>query len=344
MIFYVGSYAHAGQESIKKIEFDEQTGEFKVIKASDHAECPSYVITSPDNSMLYAVRELTEEGAVYAFRENAEGFEEVNEKLSLGKDPCFLSLDPSGKYLYVVNYSSGNLSVFAINADGSLGNITDHIQHNGKGIHPTRQEEAHVHCAVCRNGFIYVCDLGMDRIFVYGLNEANGKLSEKECIAVPAGAGPRHLLFSDEYPEIMYVVGELSNCVYVYDLSDDDHKLLQTISTLPEGFDGQSTAAAIRFSADKSCVFVSNRGDDSIIGFKVLGGGRLKKFVYSKCGGRTPRDFAVVGNMLVVANQSSDEITLLDYDPASKNLGLRKESYRTIKPTCIAVAEEKTCL
>ena len=333
---FTGGYAHSGEKSIICLEADTDSHAFREIFSNTDAECPSYVLRHPSHNILYAVRELTEEGALYAFRIKEDGLEKICELPSGGKDPCFLTLDETGKYLIVINYSGSSFSIYRLDGEGVPVQMTECVHHEGSGPNPARQEAAHPHCAVFYEGLLYVCDLGMDRIFVYELDSGTGRVTEKKRIEFPAGAGPRHMVFSEEHRDIAYVVGELGCCVCVFKVNKDGAELLQKISTLPDGFGGCNICAAIRFSADGKALFVSNRGHDSIVTFSIDEEGLLKRKGWCSTGGRTPRDFCVTGDYIIAANQDSGNITMLQYDPGDFSLKLLETEFKCIKPTCVA--------
>ena len=328
--FYTGSYGHAGEASIMRICADFENKALTAVMRDAQAECPSYLLQHPNGKILYAVRELTEEGGLYTFEISEDGLCLKSTQLTLGKDPCYLSLDESGRFLFVVNYTGSSFSVFQLGEDGIPVGMTEHIVHAGGGPHPIRQEAAHPHCAVHASNLVYVCDLGMDQVVRYQLNVESGKLAPMGAITMPAGSGPRHLCVSRD-GNVLYVVGELSSRVYVV----KGNEVVQSVSTLPENFNGQSTAAAIKCSRDGKAVFVSNRGDDSIAMFRVLPDGLLERTDVCKTGGETPRDFSVFESYLVAANQDSDSLTVLHFDPKLFRMEQTGMTYPLIRPTMV---------
>lgn len=334
--FYTGSYAHKDEAGITCVEADFEQGTLTTVMCDTQAECPSWLKLHPNGKILYAVRELTEEGGLYTFAVEGETLRLISELPTQGKDPCYISMGDSERFLFVINYSGSSFAVFRLDADGIPQEMTQHIVHSGNGPNPARQEAAHPHCAVYQNGILYVCDLGMDRIFRYRLDEEMGTLQEEWGIPMPAGSGPRHLCISPKDSRLLYVVGELSNKVYVVRWHETCSEILQEVSTLPDGFMGVSTAAAIKYSDDGGALFVSNRGDDSIAVFRVLPDGLLEKTGVCPTGGKTPRDFAVFGEYLVAANQDSDSLTVLHFDRTKNTLKKTEMICPLIRPTFIA--------
>ena len=329
--FYSGSYAYGGEISIARFCVDFERMTWATTLSDAQSEYPSYLLIHPNKKTLYAVRELTAEGALYTFEIVNDSLRLIDTQLTLGRDPCYLSLDESNEFLFVVNYTGSSLAVFRLDENGLPIEMTDQVVHTGSGPNSKRQEVAHPHCAVYINGSVYVCDLGMDRIFRYRLDKTSGKLSEEQRIVMPAGSGPRHLCVAGD---MMYVIGELISEVYVLHL-EDEARIVQEISTLPSDFKGENIAAAIKLSEDGKVLFVSNRGDDSIAAFRILPDGKLELADICKTGGKTPRDFSLFGNHLIIANQDSDAITVLEFDKKQFKVFPVEMILHTIRPTQI---------
>ncbi len=333
--FYTGSYGHTGEASIVAYQADFSAQTLERTMVSTVAECPSYLLRHPNGKVLYAVRELTEEGALYVFSITEQGLELRATLLTGGMDPCHLSLDEEGRFLFVTNYSGSCFAVFRLGADGLSVERTDLVRHTGSGPNPDRQSCAHPHCAVCVKGAFYVCDLGCDKVFRYELDRTTGTVREQGGFPLPPGSGPRHLLPSPVDPDLVYVVGELAGKVFVFRLMGDTARLIQSISVLPEGFDGYNISAALKLSHDKGALFVSNRGHDSIAVLRILPVGTLELMSHCPSGGKTPRDFSVFGDYLVVANQDSDLLCVLHYDANTFTLSPTGLSEAVTRPTMV---------
>lgn len=333
--FYTGSYGHIGEESIVRFCADFEQGSLTKSTICTTAECPSYLLKHPNGKILYAVRELTEEGALYTFEITDDGLHLLSTLPTGGMDPCHLSLDESNSFLFAANYSSGSFCVFRLDEAGVPQERTDFVAHKGSGPNKSRQASAHPHCTVHVGNSIFVCDLGMDRIFRYQLDKSSGKVSEIGGFSLPPASGPRHLLPSPVSKDILYVVGELVSKVSVFRLQDTGAELVQEIGTLPDGFSGENISAALKLSDDGQALFVSNRGDDSIAVFRILSDGALEYMSACKTGGKTPRDFSVFGSYLVAANQDSDLLTVLRYDSSTFTLTQTDLSAHVTRPTLV---------
>ena len=339
-VFFTGSYAKIGEKGIACLFADPETGRIRELFSDTQAYCPSYVLVHPRLNVLYAVRELTEEGALVTFLIRENSLEKVGEMPTDGADPCHISMDEDCRLLSVTNYSGGSISIFRLDEKGIPSEMTEHVEHEGSGPVNSRQESAHPHFSRFSSGKLYVCDLGADKIFIYDVDPGRGKLSRFGEILLPAGAGPRHLLFPKGHDDLLYAVGELSSSLYVFRKNENIWKLTRTVSALPQGCSVQNLSAAIKQSADGKALFVTNRGHDSIAVFGISEEGfpDIKGFCGS--GGKTPRDIFVLDRFLIAADQDSNHLAVLKYEPetfALTDTGIRHEC---ISPTCTAADKE----
>ena len=198
---------------------------------------------------------------------------------------------------YTVNYCSSSSS--------RLPDIL--MPHPGRSIDPDRQTCSHPHCIVPSpdGDHLCICDLGTDCIYVCDLD-----LKEVSRVSAPAGAGPRHMVFSPD-GRYGYCVNEMGSSVSVYAYEYGRLTLVNTVSTLPEDFDGASTGSAIRISPDGNKLYVSNRGHDSVAEFDVQGPElTLCRFIFTH--GQSPREMNVFGNYLLCGNEFSHTVTVFD--------------------------------
>lgn len=197
---------------------------------------------------------------------------------------------------YVANYSSG--SIFS--AEGIV------RTHAGVGVHPTRQEAPHLHFVAPSpdEKCLLAVDLGLDAIYSY---DENLQLLSKA--HVPAGCGPRHLAYSAD-GQTVFCANELASSVTVFGYCDGKLTAGETVA-LPEHENPENTVAAIRVWGDY--VYVSNRGEDTISCLK-WDGDRLRLCSTTPCGGRSPRDFLLVDDLLFCTNERSDNVTIFSVD------------------------------
>jgi 6-phosphogluconolactonase len=315
---------------------------------------PSYLTLGPDKRCLYAVNEITggntpygkgPHGTVSAFAvDPATGrLRYLNQQSTHGLAPCYVSIEPEGRYCLVANYETGSLCVLPIQEDGSLGEATDTVQFAGSGPVRERQEGPHAHMVLPSpdGRFILAVDLGADRLRTFRLDRERGALSPADppWTQLPPGAGPRHLAFHPHRP-FAYVINELRSTVTVlrYDAQQGAFAALQTISTLPDGFTGQNLGAEIIVAPSGRFVYASNRGHDSLVIYAVdPETGRLALVGHESSQGAGPRAFILdpSGALLLVANQDTDTVVTFWVDGDSGTLRATGHVAAVPTPVCL---------
>ncbi len=335
--FWVGSYGIKEEETIARFSLDTETGQMVKAYSYRGAENPSWIGLNKARTVLYSVEELSPRGRIRAFGIGEQGLSPRACLSTGGADPCHICLDEGEQHLLTANYTSGSLAAFGLNGEGIPVRETDFIQHSGSGRNPARQEGPHVHFACVRGEQAFVADLGTDLVHIYGLDRKTGRLEDTgKPLRLPAGAGPRHLAFHPGIPGLIYVACELDSSVALFREKEGEYVLEGMVSALPESFHGENTAAAIRIHGDR--LFVSNRGHDSIAVFSMQEDGGLCLCQTVPTGGKVPRDFAIMGEYVAIANQGSDEITALRMNPETGKLEPTDIRTPMHRPTCICPA------
>jgi 6-phosphogluconolactonase len=333
-LLFVGTYTNtqAGSKGIYAYRYNAATGKLTALGVAAETPNPSWLTIDPTHKFLYAVNELQDykgekSGAVTAFSiDHKTGkLTHLNEVASRGEDPCYISLDKTGKYVLVANYTSGNIAVFPVQKDGSLGEASASVQHHGGGPNHERQEGPHAHFirTTADNRFAIVADLGLDKLLVYRFDAANGPLTPNDPPAadLPPGEGPRHVAFTPDN-KFAYSVNELKSSVtaFTYDAAAGVLKPFQTISTLPKDFSGENDTAEIHVHPNGRFVYASNRGHDSIAQFSIdKSTGRLTLLHNFSTRGKTPRNFELdaTGAHLLAANQDTGNVVVFAIDPST---------------------------
>jgi 6-phosphogluconolactonase len=352
MFVYVGAYtepSYGGKaEGISVFQFNPASGDLRHLRTVAGVANPSFLALNAGRTRLYAVNELSE-GTVSAFARDPETGEVrlLNSPTSHGADPCYIGLDPSGRYALVANYTGGTVAVLPVAADGSLEPASDVVRHAGAGPRP-EQQGAHPHMiAPTPDGrYVLVSDLGSDRVMLYRLDAESGRLVPNEhgtnFVMEAPGAGPRHFAFAPD-GRSLYVLNELASTlsVYVYDGARGELHPRQTVSTLPAGIDGpriDNSCAHVVVAPDGRFVYGSNRGHDSIAVWAVDdASGELTSVGHEPTRGRTPRNFALdpSGAWLLAANQDSDTIVTFRRDPDRGTLTATGAVAHTPSPVAI---------
>jgi 6-phosphogluconolactonase len=273
----------------------------------------------------------------------------LNQKPSGGSGPCHLSVDNGGKCVLVANYGSGHFAELPIEDDGKLGGVGHVTRFTGSSINRERQSGPHAHFINFDpwNRFALGCDLGVDKVLVWKVDPSgtNGhKMVLKYPAVVKPGSGPRHLAFHPTEP-FVYLINEMAATimVFAYDWDTPALKELQTISMLPEKFEGSKSGAEIQMHPSGKFVYGSNRGHDSIAVFAVDGKSRkLTPVQHQSTQGKTPRHFVIdpTGKWLLAENQDSDNIVIFRIDQETGKLSPTGDKIEVGSPVCIQFVPE----
>ncbi|RNF39090.1 lactonase family protein [Planococcus salinus] len=336
-----GSYSTAAEEGIKLWKFDGSTGSIDPLAATKGIERPSFLAVHPNGKNFIATSEVGDGELVsYKLDTGSSSISEINRQKSNGDHPAHVCIDETGKWAIAVNYSGGNVNLYPLHTDGSLGELADSVKHEGTGPNKERQDAAHPHSVFQLPGkpLFFVSDLGTDEIYTYELDDKKGKLNLKFVTEAHPGMGPRHLAFHPS-ENFVYSLGELNSTLAVYTLNaEGELDLTQTVSLLPESYKGENTSAEVCVSSDGRYLYASNRGHDSITAFTIQENGQLETIGFASSGGKGPRHFTVVPETpwMVAANEESDLLTILKI--SDKGLPcLQGEPVPTTAPVCVKV-------
>jgi 6-phosphogluconolactonase len=327
---YIGTYTGPQSKGIYAFQFDADTGKLEPIALVGELPRPSFLTIHPNRKYLYAVSELgTSTVSAFEINPKTAMLTLLNTVPAKGSSACHLVVDHTGKSLVVANYGNGSVAVFPVGADGRLGESTAQIQHSGPaGPNAGRQRGPHAHAVVLSqdNRFVFVPDLGLDKVFTYRLDPAQATLTANDpaSAAVPPGSGPRHFAFHPN-GKFAYTVNEMKSSVtaFSYDKSKGALTDLQTISNLPEDYAGVDNSAEIEVDASGKFLYASNRGHDSITIYKIDSGkGTLTTVDRVPTQGKTPRSFKIdpTGRYLFAANQDSNSVVIFKRDAATGRL------------------------
>ena len=351
-LLYVGTYTEEGSKSkgIYAYRYDADAAQITPLGLAAETTNPSWVTLHPNGRFLYAVNEVQNykgpnSGGVSAFSvDRATGkLTFLNEVSSRGADPCYVTVDRTGKYVLVANYTGGSIAVFPIHEDGSLGEASAFVQHTGHGTNPQRQEGPHVHSINLSpdNRFAFVDDLGLDELLVYKFDSGKGSLTPNDppFAKLVAGAGPRHFALHPS-GQFAYVISEMASTVTVFsnDAKAGALRNLQTISTLPRDFKGKNDDAEVEVDPSGKFLYASNRGHDSIAVFAIdPDKGTLTPVEYTPTQGKTPRGVEIdpTGTLLFAANQQSNNIVVFRIDQKTGHLTPTGQVLEVASPVCV---------
>jgi 6-phosphogluconolactonase len=348
-VVFIGTYTeHEGSQSkgIYLYRMDPASGELTFAWEAQGVLNPSFLDLHPQRNFLYAVNEIEtfagqEGGGVSAFSvDPASGeLQLLSAYSSRGKSPCYISIEATGRFALVANYSSGNVAMLPIQTYGSLGPATAVDQHAGSSVDPERQTAPYAHCIRPdpTNRFAIATDLGADKLFIYRMDLENGKLEAHAEVRVQPGAGPRHLIFHPN-GQYLYLLNELNSTVIVYRYHPDAGSLeeIQTLSTLPPGFQGENLCADLHIWG--KYLYASNRKHDSIAWYLIdENTGRLAYQGEVPSGGKEPRGCVIdpSGSFLLAAHEKSDNVVIFKIDPGTGGLSRTGQEAKLSKPVCV---------
>jgi 6-phosphogluconolactonase len=339
----------AGQ-GIYAFRWDADAGTMEPLGLAAATRSPTFLTLAPNRRHLYAVNMLDEfhgqkSGAITSFAvDGASGrLKTINTVSSGGGMPCKITLDRTGKAAFVANYGGGSAASFQVLKSGALSKAISRFQYSGHGPDPKRQTTPHAHCTTVSpdNRYLLVNDLGLDRICVYRLDPTAARLTPNDPLFYQAlpGSGPRSFVFHPS-AKWAYSLNEMANTIdaLTWDAEQGTLTRLQSISTLPDGFTGKSTAATVAIDSAGRFLYASNRGDNSLAVFSISDReGTLKAVQHVDSGGKIPRHFALdPGNQwLLVGNQDSSNLVVFARNPRSGLLTPTGSQYPVSFPVCL---------
>jgi 6-phosphogluconolactonase len=355
---FVGAYtgfpphARGRAEGIDVFRMNPDTGSLSHVFTQPKVDNPTYLAVAADHRFLYAVNAVPEVegvpgGAVEAFsiEQQTGALTFLNRETTIGPGPAFVAVDRTGRFVLAANYHGGSVVLFPVLDDGRLAPASDFIQHVGSSVNPERQKEPHAHSINLdpTERFALVADLGLDQIVVYRLDRLARKLvpNDPPFASSDPSAGPRHLAFHPN-GRFVFVINEIASTVTSFAWNGERGSLtaLQTISTLPLGWVGQTSTADIHVHPSGKFVYGSNRGHDSLAIYSVdESTGRLTYVENASTLGKTPRNFAIdpTGQFILAANQDSDTIVTFRVDQSTGKLSPTGDVVSTGSPVCLKI-------
>lgn len=326
--------AGAGK-GIQIVALDRETGALEARHLVDGMRNPSYLALSPSGDRLYAVEELDSAAdphvLAYALERATGALNLLARVPSPGSAACHISVSGDSRLLFVSNFVSGDLLCYRLDADGIPLAPAQVIGRPGNGT-------ARVHCALeAPDGAILICDAGNDRIARYRRTQTGLDPTPVLEITAPAGSFPRHVALCPGNDTIL-VAHELAVSLGILRIADGVATTGEIVSTLPAGWSGNSSGAAVRVHPNGRFGYMSNRGHDSIFAAAIDPEGlRLSPVGNWSSGGRTPRDFAIdsSGRWLIAAHQDSNDLVVFAIDPLSGVLS--ETSHRLSTGTPVSV-------
>jgi 6-phosphogluconolactonase len=340
--FYIGSYS----KKIYVSSLDLGTKKFGATTAvgtdtNDVADFePSFLAMTPNRKFLYSVDENN--GTVVAYSVNpANGsLTFLNVLSTQGQTPAFIVVDRSGSNVLVANYNGNNLNnggsvtVYPIEADGSLGAATAHVQDPGV---------SNAHCVAIdgNNHFAFVVDLGLSQVRCFVFDPAAGTLTTNTTLIthISGGSGPRHLTFDPQFKRA-YLICQNSSVIVGFNFDSTNGILtpFQTNSTLPKGGFANNQAAEIAIHPSGKFLYGSNRGYNSVVVYAINPTNGILTEVQQQLTDAFPRNFAIdpTGNYCIVGAQNSGTVKLYSINQQTGKLTYASQLITAVSaPVCI---------
>ncbi len=343
-----------GADGIHYLNLDSSKGTMTDPVIAAEIDGSGFLAMHPTGDYLYSTRLESGAGFVSAFRiDKNRGktplLELINSQpIGDGGAAC-IAVDKTGRVLMSAQYGGGSVATFPINDDGSIGPRVELVKHGqGSGVVANRQAESHPHWVGTSpdNRFMLVPDLGMDRVVVYELDAETAKLKPHSQVAVPPGAGPRHMKFhtSGRYAFVLNEMALTISC-FEFDAETGKFSEIQVIETLPasEKDENLDSAAEIRVHPTGKFVYSSNRGHDSISAFSVdPNSGKLSFIEREPVRGSWPRNFNLdaSGKWLIAAGKYSNTLALFEVKPDTGELVFTRKIVNSPAPICVLFASD----
>jgi 6-phosphogluconolactonase len=342
-LFVGGFTKKEGEKGMSVFRFNSRNGNLNLVSESDVGPSPSYFCYSAKNELFYVINEVMEFKGSFGgglttlkYDDESSRFEKLNEILIPYAGPCYISMSADSGYLFLANYPNGSVVVVKLDDAGLPETITDTILYNKE-----EPDASHAHMILHdpAGKLVYVTDLGLDRIVVYNFDTIEGKLYQLEngIVTLPRGSGPRHFVFSSDGSKL-YVINELGSYIAVFTVDEKNGLTsVQSLPTLREDYIGQNYCADIHISIDGKYLYGSNRGENTIVTFKVGNDGNLALAGHTTCGGEWPRNFVIdpSGKFILVGNQKSNYFSVFRIDRKTGLPSVAIDSVRVKMPACL---------
>lgn len=347
-LVFTGSYAEASENGICVYSFNQDNGDLTLLHQVSGVKNPTFLNINTETNRLYAIGEVAKDGGkigeVITFEINPStgALLELNRVQGSSSSTCHIQRDPEDQYLIVSSYHGGSAGLIAIDEHAVASKWLDEQFHEGHRSNAEQQPRAHSAFFSPDGKYVFIQDLGLDKIIAYQINKKDNTLEFHGETLLELGSGPRHLAFhpSGKYA---YVINELNSTVKAFRYVSEEGRLeaFQMLSTLPDDFTGESYCAEIAVSEDGRTVYGSNRGHDSIVVFSVdPNTGKLSPIQFISTEGGHPRHFSLMpeGKFMIVANRDGDNLVLYTVNPENGMLQFTGKTTEQSKPVCVKPA------
>jgi len=308
-----------GDDKLLQFALDPESGALDQRNVLAVQGAPGPLAVDPSSRFLYAARRSDKAISSFAIDPRDGSLSQIG-TVELESDPPYLFADRTGRFLLSSYYAAGKVAVHPIGADGAVHGPPVEWRDTATGAHSVQTDPSN------KFAFLpHIADRGPNEIWQFHFDASTGCLTPNTPAKAqpPAGAGPRHFCFHPS-KSIVYFVNEQGCSVTAYTLDAVTGMLanLQTVSTLPEGFDGKNSCADIHITPDGRFVYASNRGHNSIARFAVDGATGALTGLGQTPTEAVPRAFHLdpAGRFLFAAGQESGRLAAYRVDGATGTL------------------------
>lgn len=340
---FASKYASPGEKGLYIFNLNLNKGAFTLLSSNDAGPNPTFFCISHKNGLIYTGNEVknfngTEGGGVTALQYNVKNgeIEKVKEIVVPSGGPGFIGLSHNEDFLFLTSYSGGYAAVIKLDGKGIPVSVTDTIFYHGE---EGTVSHAHMMLSDPAGKRVYMADLGLDQILIYNLDPVSGKLIQitNGKFSLPKGSGPRHFVFNSTGTKL-YVINELNSTVTVLDVNENGElNSLQTLTTLGDGFVGKNFCADIHIGKNDEYLYGTNRGENTIVTYKIGPDGTLILADSRSCGGIWPRNFVIdpSGEYLLIGNERSGDISIFSIDKKTGKPVATGKDYKIVRPSCL---------
>jgi len=317
-----------GEDKIQMFTIDLQTGGLTLQGETAVPGSPSDLAISPDRKFVYVVRKGIQAISTYS-RNLKTGELTLIGTLEVGLEPGYVSTDKKGNFLLSTYFWVGKVAVHPIGKDGIVTGPATEFFDTARGVHSVLTDPT--------NKYLYlphIAVVGPNLILQFKFDEKTGHLTPNvpDRITPAEPVGPRDFCFHPKL-NIVYFGNEEGSNVTAYNFNRTNGTLsaFQTVSTIPDDFTAKNRCAEIHITASGKCLYVANRGHNSMACFSIDSAGKLKSVGQIPCEAET-RAFELdpEGNFLYAAGEKSNKLLAYRVNPETAELKLI-ETYSTAK-------------
>lgn len=332
---------------------DVESGKLTRPRLAAEMSNPGFLALHPSGTALYSTGNVDGEPSVAAFRIKPKG--EMPRLAMINSQPiedggaAHLATDRTGRVLMTAQYGGGSTAIYPLADDLSIEVQSQLIPHEGaSGVVPRRQGKPHAHWVGPSpdNRFVFVPDLGMDKVVIHRLDVDQAKLKPHGVGQCPPGGGPRHMKFHPN-GKFIYVLNELALSVTVFDYDAESGRMTaqQTVPTVSKTAKAKEkfvSASEIRVHPSGRFVYAANRGHDTITAFRThSSGGRLTPIECEPVRGSWPRNFNLdpTGQWLLSAGRDSNNLAVFNIDDETGELTYTRTMVMVPTPICVVMED-----